>query len=155
MNNTYALILNIYIYSIYTYKYSFFIEKIEFNNEINEFESFFYSRGAGWEEILMSCFVIEMRLKKRTIDYNPKKTKFRKQHRGRMKGISRRGNSISFGRKMKRKINCCWNAGLFVVISKHVLQMINLCWGCVSGRFHLLLLQQVCLRVWPMYAVRQ
>ena len=37
-------------------------------------------------------------IQKRTIDYNPKKTKYRKQHRGRMKGISRRGNSISFGR---------------------------------------------------------
>ena len=28
---------------------------------------------------------------------SPKRTKFRKQHRGRMKGIASRGNTIAFG----------------------------------------------------------
>ncbi|VAH11619.1 unnamed protein product [Triticum turgidum subsp. durum] len=46
----------------------------------------------------MSSFAVEMELRKRTIDYNPKRTRFRKQHRGRMKGKSCRGNRICFGR---------------------------------------------------------
>ncbi|KAI4963845.1 hypothetical protein ZWY2020_010376 [Hordeum vulgare] len=40
----------------------------------------------------MSSFGVEMELRKRTIDYNPKRTRFLKQHRGRMKGKSFRGN---------------------------------------------------------------
>nr|AJB98522.1 ribosomal protein L16 [Helminthostachys zeylanica] len=38
----------------------------------------------------------------------PKKTKFRKQHRGRMKGISTRGNSICFGRFALQALEPAW-----------------------------------------------
>lgn len=43
-----------------------------------------------------------------TIDYNPKRTRFRKQHRGRMKGVSRRGNHISFGRYALQALEPAW-----------------------------------------------
>ena len=47
----------------------------------------------------MSSSVVEIEvIKKITINYNPKRTRFRKHHRGRMKGISYRGNRICFGR---------------------------------------------------------
>ena len=42
------------------------------------------------------------------IDYNPKRTRFRKQHRGRMKGISRRGNFISSGRYALQALEPAW-----------------------------------------------
>nr|QEG98408.1 ribosomal protein L16 [Burmannia itoana] len=43
-----------------------------------------------------------------TINYNPKKTRFRKQHRGRMKGISYRGNHICFGRYALQALEPTW-----------------------------------------------
>ncbi|VAI45883.1 unnamed protein product [Triticum turgidum subsp. durum] len=46
----------------------------------------------------MSSFAVQMELRKKTITYNPKRTRFCKQHRGRMKGKSCRGNRIYFGR---------------------------------------------------------
>nr|YP_010273063.1 ribosomal protein L16 [Parnassia tenella]YP_010319975.1 ribosomal protein L16 [Parnassia qinghaiensis]YP_010456596.1 50S ribosomal protein L16 [Parnassia degeensis]UJJ82668.1 ribosomal protein L16 [Parnassia qinghaiensis]UJJ83372.1 ribosomal protein L16 [Parnassia tenella]UUA66101.1 50S ribosomal protein L16 [Parnassia tenella]UUA67722.1 50S ribosomal protein L16 [Parnassia degeensis] len=39
---------------------------------------------------------------------SPKRTKFRKQHRGRMKGISCRGNNISFGRYALQALEPAW-----------------------------------------------
>nr|YP_010529202.1 ribosomal protein L16 [Psychotria rubra]UXW91214.1 ribosomal protein L16 [Psychotria rubra] len=39
---------------------------------------------------------------------SPKRTKFRKQHRGRMKGISYRGNSICFGKYALRALEPAW-----------------------------------------------
>nr|YP_009403516.1 ribosomal protein L16 [Downingia elegans]ASA34708.1 ribosomal protein L16 [Downingia elegans] len=39
---------------------------------------------------------------------SPKKTRFRKQHRGRMKGISSRGNSISFGKYALQALEPAW-----------------------------------------------
>nr|YP_010622770.1 ribosomal protein L16 [Meconopsis simplicifolia]UEV65614.1 50S ribosomal protein L16 [Meconopsis betonicifolia]WBF92669.1 ribosomal protein L16 [Meconopsis simplicifolia] len=39
---------------------------------------------------------------------SPKRTKFRKQHRGRMKGISYRGNRISFGRYALQALEPAW-----------------------------------------------
>ena len=42
------------------------------------------------------------------IDYDPKRTKFRKQHRGRMKGISTRGNSICFGKFALQALEPAW-----------------------------------------------
>ncbi|VAI45984.1 unnamed protein product [Triticum turgidum subsp. durum] len=56
----------------------------------------------------MSSFVVEMELRKRTIDYNPKRTRFRKQHRGRMKGKSCRGNRICFGRYALQALEPAW-----------------------------------------------
>ena len=47
-------------------------------------------------------------IENRTIDYNPKKPKFRKHHRGRMKGVSCRGNSISFGRYALQALEPAW-----------------------------------------------
>ena len=47
-------------------------------------------------------------IQKRTIDYNPKKPRFRKHHRGRMKGVSCRGNSISFGRYALQALEPAW-----------------------------------------------
>lgn len=44
----------------------------------------------------------------RKIDYDPKRTKFRKQHRGRMKGISTRGNSICFGKFALQALEPAW-----------------------------------------------
>nr|YP_009661877.1 ribosomal protein L16 [Mimosa pudica]QCT83222.1 ribosomal protein L16 [Mimosa pudica] len=38
----------------------------------------------------------------------PKKTRFRKQHRGRMKGISSRGNHICFGRYALQALEPTW-----------------------------------------------
>nr|YP_010701626.1 ribosomal protein L16 [Sedum pachyphyllum]YP_011026981.1 ribosomal protein L16 [Sedum clavatum]YP_011027406.1 ribosomal protein L16 [Sedum rubrotinctum]YP_011027746.1 ribosomal protein L16 [Sedum batesii]WCJ53187.1 ribosomal protein L16 [Sedum pachyphyllum]WQN01231.1 ribosomal protein L16 [Sedum clavatum]WQN01656.1 ribosomal protein L16 [Sedum pachyphyllum]WQN01741.1 ribosomal protein L16 [Sedum rubrotinctum]WQN02081.1 ribosomal protein L16 [Sedum batesii] len=39
---------------------------------------------------------------------SPKRTRFRKQHRGRMKGISSRGNSIDFGRYALQALEPTW-----------------------------------------------
>tara|TARA_Y100000589_G_scaffold251386_1_gene239755 strand:- start:5208 stop:5690 length:483 start_codon:yes stop_codon:yes gene_type:complete len=39
---------------------------------------------------------------------SPKRTKFRKQHRGRMKGIASRGNTISFGQFALQAQECGW-----------------------------------------------
>jgi len=39
---------------------------------------------------------------------SPKRTKFRKQHRGRMKGLSYRGNHISFGRYALQALEPAW-----------------------------------------------
>ncbi|CAN6868406.1 unnamed protein product, partial [Brassica oleracea var. botrytis] len=45
---------------------------------------------------------------KKPINYNPKRTKFRKQHRGRLKGISSRGNRICFGRYALQTLEPAW-----------------------------------------------
>nr|YP_009762749.1 ribosomal protein L16 [Wolffia brasiliensis]QIQ59769.1 ribosomal protein L16 [Wolffia brasiliensis] len=42
------------------------------------------------------------------MNYNPKRTRFRKQHRGRMKGTSYRGNQISFGRYALQALEPAW-----------------------------------------------
>nr|YP_010286916.1 50S ribosomal protein L16 [Hydrocharis morsus-ranae]UKT60975.1 50S ribosomal protein L16 [Hydrocharis morsus-ranae] len=39
---------------------------------------------------------------------SPKRTRFRKQHRGRMKGISSRGNRICFGRYALQALEPTW-----------------------------------------------
>nr|UDZ60886.1 50S ribosomal protein L16 [Sagittaria guayanensis] len=39
---------------------------------------------------------------------SPKKTRFRKQHRGKMKGISYRGNRVCFGRYALRALEPAW-----------------------------------------------
>nr|YP_009667934.1 ribosomal protein L16 [Radula japonica]QCW58709.1 ribosomal protein L16 [Radula japonica] len=39
---------------------------------------------------------------------NPKKTKFRKQHKGNLKGISTRGNSICFGKFALQALEPAW-----------------------------------------------
>nr|YP_009925720.1 ribosomal protein L16 [Incarvillea compacta]QNH82812.1 ribosomal protein L16 [Incarvillea compacta] len=39
---------------------------------------------------------------------SPKKTRFRKQHRGRMKGIAYRGNHISFGKYALQALEPAW-----------------------------------------------
>nr|YP_008854548.1 ribosomal protein L16 [Ravenala madagascariensis]AHA12637.1 ribosomal protein L16 [Ravenala madagascariensis] len=39
---------------------------------------------------------------------SPKRPRFRKQHRGRMKGISRRGNHICFGRYALQALEPAW-----------------------------------------------
>jgi len=39
---------------------------------------------------------------------SPKRTKFRKQQRGRMKGLSHRGNTINFGEFALQAIEPCW-----------------------------------------------
>nr|UDZ60872.1 50S ribosomal protein L16 [Caldesia parnassifolia]UDZ60873.1 50S ribosomal protein L16 [Caldesia parnassifolia]UDZ60874.1 50S ribosomal protein L16 [Caldesia parnassifolia]UDZ60875.1 50S ribosomal protein L16 [Caldesia parnassifolia] len=39
---------------------------------------------------------------------SPKKTRFRKQHRGRMKGISYRGNRVCFGRYALQALEPAW-----------------------------------------------
>nr|ATG24903.1 ribosomal protein L16 [Lobelia heterophylla subsp. heterophylla] len=39
---------------------------------------------------------------------SPKRTRFRKQHRGRMKGISSRGNQISFGKYALQALEPAW-----------------------------------------------
>nr|YP_010293771.1 50S ribosomal protein L16 [Juncus grisebachii]ULQ66908.1 50S ribosomal protein L16 [Juncus grisebachii] len=39
---------------------------------------------------------------------SPKRTRFRKQHRGRMKGVSQRGNHISFGRYALQALEPAW-----------------------------------------------
>jgi large subunit ribosomal protein L16 len=55
----------------------------------------------------------------------PKKTKFRKQHRGRMKGIATRGGTISFGQYALQALEPAWitsrqiEAGR-VAITRHV-----------------------------------
>nr|YP_010031076.1 ribosomal protein L16 [Sarcodum scandens]QJQ79353.1 ribosomal protein L16 [Sarcodum scandens]QOV01921.1 ribosomal protein L16 [Sarcodum scandens] len=42
---------------------------------------------------------------------SPKKTKFRKQHRGRMKGKASRGNHISFGKYALQALEPAWITG--------------------------------------------
>nr|QCI05351.1 ribosomal protein L16 [Compsothamnion thuyoides] len=39
---------------------------------------------------------------------SPKKTKFRKQHRGRMKGVASKGNTIAFGEYALQTIEPVW-----------------------------------------------
>ena len=39
---------------------------------------------------------------------SPKRTKFRKQHRGRMKGKAHRGNTIAFGDFALQALEPCW-----------------------------------------------
>nr|YP_010712097.1 ribosomal protein L16 [Corydalis pauciovulata]WDA92752.1 ribosomal protein L16 [Corydalis pauciovulata]WJZ51964.1 ribosomal protein L16 [Corydalis pauciovulata] len=39
---------------------------------------------------------------------SPKKTRFRKQHRGRMRGVSSRGNRICFGRYALQALEPAW-----------------------------------------------
>uniref|UniRef100_I1QZ89 50S ribosomal protein L16, chloroplastic n=1 Tax=Oryza glaberrima TaxID=4538 RepID=I1QZ89_ORYGL len=41
-------------------------------------------------------------------DYNPKRIRFRKQHRGRMKGKSYQGNCICFGRYALQTLEPTW-----------------------------------------------
>jgi large subunit ribosomal protein L16 len=45
---------------------------------------------------------------KKIVDYNPKRTKFRKQHRGNLKGIATRGNSICFGKFALQALEPAW-----------------------------------------------
>ena len=54
----------------------------------------------------MSSFVVEM--SNNSIDYNPRRTKFRKQHRGRMKGLATRGNRVCFGRFGLQALEPSW-----------------------------------------------
>jgi large subunit ribosomal protein L16 len=42
------------------------------------------------------------------IDYNPKRMKICKQHKGQMKGIATRGNSICFGRFGLQALESAW-----------------------------------------------
>src|SRR5690606_28140808 len=42
------------------------------------------------------------------INYNPKRTRFRKQHRGRLKRISSRGNRICFGTYALQTLEPAW-----------------------------------------------
>ncbi|VAI45882.1 unnamed protein product [Triticum turgidum subsp. durum] len=56
----------------------------------------------------MSSFAVQMELRKKTITYNPKRTRFCKQHRGRMKGKSCRGNRIYFGRYALQALEPAW-----------------------------------------------
>jgi large subunit ribosomal protein L16 len=53
----------------------------------------------------MSSFVVEMT---KNIDYDPRRTKYRKQHRGRLKGTATRGNRISFGRFALQALEPSW-----------------------------------------------
>ena len=39
---------------------------------------------------------------------SPRRTKFRKQHRGRMRGMAHRGNNINFGDFALQAIEPCW-----------------------------------------------
>nr|AYQ95224.1 ribosomal protein 16 [Trochiscia hystrix] len=39
---------------------------------------------------------------------SPKRTKYRKQHRGRLRGISYRGNKIAFGEFALQALEPCW-----------------------------------------------
>ncbi|MEL6136257.1 MAG: 50S ribosomal protein L16 [Cyanobacteria bacterium J06628_6] len=39
---------------------------------------------------------------------SPRRTKFRKQHRGRMRGMAHRGNEINFGEFALQATECCW-----------------------------------------------
>ena len=41
----------------------------------------------------------------------PKRTKFRKAHRGRLKGIASRGNRVSFGDFGLQSLDYCWLSG--------------------------------------------
>nr|AIS35824.1 ribosomal protein L16 [Epipogium roseum] len=43
-----------------------------------------------------------------SVDYNPKTTKYRKQHRGRMTGLSYRGNKICFGKYAIKSLESAW-----------------------------------------------
>lgn len=39
---------------------------------------------------------------------SPRRTKFRKQHRGRMRGMAHRGSTINFGEYALQAIECSW-----------------------------------------------
>lgn len=57
-------------------------------------------------EIFTSGFASEMETA--ATDWNPKRTKYRKQHRGRLRGISNRGNVISFGKFAPQTLEPAW-----------------------------------------------
>jgi ribosomal protein L16, bacterial/organelle len=41
----------------------------------------------------------------------PKKTKFRRQQKGRMKGLAHRGDQLAFGSFGIKTLECCWMTG--------------------------------------------
>ena len=45
---------------------------------------------------------------RKIIMLSPKRTKYRKQHRGRMRGKANRGNTIAFGDFGLQALECCW-----------------------------------------------
>ena len=55
----------------------------------------------------MSSFVVEM-FSGTNIDCTPRRTKYRKQHRGRLKGTATRGNRICFGRFGLQALEPSW-----------------------------------------------
>nr|YP_010565519.1 ribosomal protein L16 [Yoania japonica]UZA66606.1 ribosomal protein L16 [Yoania japonica] len=62
------------------------------------------------------------------MNYNPKRTRFRKQHRGRMKGISCRGNNICFGRYALKAIEPAWITARQIEAGRRAMTQ-NLCRG--------------------------
>ncbi len=65
----------------------------------------FYLQESGWKETFMCNFKVEIG---GWIDYNLKRMKFRKQHKGQMRGITTQGNSICFGRFGLQALELAW-----------------------------------------------
>ncbi|KAG5568935.1 hypothetical protein H5410_064058 [Solanum commersonii] len=66
------------------------------------------ARGRSFPIKRSTCHITIRWNSKPTINYNPKRTRFRKQHRGRMKGISSRGNHIYFGKYALQALEPAW-----------------------------------------------
>ncbi len=52
---------------------------------------------------------------------SPKRTKYRKQHRGRLRGISYRGNKIAFGEFALQALEPCWITSRQIEAGRRVL----------------------------------
>nr|YP_009584503.1 ribosomal protein L16 [Balsamocarpon brevifolium]QBL56581.1 ribosomal protein L16 [Balsamocarpon brevifolium] len=65
---------------------------------------------------------------------NPKRTRFRKQHRGRMKGISSRGNHICFGRYALQALEPTWITSRQIEAGRRALSRNARCGGKIWVR---------------------
>ena len=52
---------------------------------------------------------------------SPKRTKFRKQHRGRMRGVASKGNTIAFGQFSLQAQDCGWVTALQIEASRRAM----------------------------------
>ena len=51
----------------------------------------------------------------------PKKTKFRRQQKGRMKGLAQRGHQLSFGSFGIKTTETCWLTGQQIEPARHII----------------------------------
>ena len=63
----------------------------------------------------------------------PKKTKFRRQQKGRMKGLSQRGNQLAFGSFGIKTLENCWLTGRQIEAARQAVSRYMKRSGFLSG----------------------